>query len=418
MSDAVVYNEALLVGDIEATFRLGGTPDLLTDTYDVGPVSMSPDFSNLQRTAQRATFSPAPTRTGRRQMQYQFTMDLAGSGVTDGSKAPAFGRMLRACGFAETQFASAGLATARRSPDNTRTAAVTLAAGGTSAYTGTHPRLVVVTMTAVDEATVSAVATPTQAAYEQTAVSVATATEFAGPEGSKLMMTFTGSLVVGDKYFFLFVPAGYLYTPISDPTSTESMYFRLYEANKYHLLTGARGTFSLAATAGEYGQLQFTFTGDYNPPQAATFPALGNYSYGDFPLPPMVEQAFVQSNGRVLACPTTYGFDLGGNVSARLCANATGANDGAIITGRQPTASFNMDAVPLNVMDPWGELVNASQLQIMGNVGTDHGNMLTFLANGQHQNVQPAELDGLRKYDASLRLAGIDGNDELMIFVS
>lgn len=418
MSDPVIFEEALLVGDIESTFRTAGTPDLLTDTFDVGPVTMSPNFNNLTRTAQRATLSPTPQRTGRRQNGFQFTMDLAGSGTTDASATAPYSRFIRACGFAETQFASAGLAHSRVGPDNTRKAAVTLAEGGTSAYAADQPQLVMVKATAANTVDVTSVGRVGGNAYSQTGVNITSGTEFDGPDSSKLLMTYSGDLVANDVYFFLFVPAGHLYTPVTRQSSMESMYMYAYEANKRHLLTGARGTFSLSATAGEYGQLQFNFTGDYNDPEDVAFPAVGSYSYGDFPLPPMVEQAYVQSQGRLLACPTTFGFDMSGTVAARLCANATGANDGALITGRQPTALFNMDAVPLATMDPWTEMKDASQLQIMASVGTEHGNMLTFLANGQHTNVQPANLNGQRKYDNALRLAGVDGNDEILIFIS
>jgi hypothetical protein len=164
--------------------------------------------------------------------------------------------------------------------------------------------------------------------------------------------------------------------------------------------------------------MQFTFTGDYNAPETVTFPTLGTYDYGPYPVPPMFEQAAMQSNGRVIACPTTLAFDLSGNVTARLCANAAGANDGAIITGRTPTMGFNMDAVPLNVMDPWGELENANQLTMAGNIGIEPGNIMSFLANAQHSNNQYAELERLRKYDVAQNLVGIDGNDELLLFVS
>lgn len=416
--NAIVFDEAILVGDTEAVFRGGGVPDLLTDTFETGPVTMSPNFNNLERIAKRATFSPPPTRTGRRQNQFQFSLDVRGSGLADGTRAPDISRLIRSCGFAETQFLSPGLAVARAGPSNQRSDPVTLAAGGTDAYAGTHPRLVMVYMTSPTEATVSATATGVDLAYEQTTVAVASGAEFDGPQGSKLLMTFTGALQTGDKYFFFYVPEGHLYTPISDSASTESMYFRAYEGNKYHLLTGARGTFSLSATGGEYAQMQFTYSGDYNPPVASTFPATSSFSYGPYPTPPMVDQAYVQSDGRVIACPTTFGFDLGGNIVTRLCANAIGANDGAMIGGRSPTASFNMDAVPLSVMDPWSEMAQATQLQLLGNIGFEHGNMITFLANAQLNNVQPAELDTLRKYDVTAGLAGISGDDELMIFIS
>jgi hypothetical protein len=403
---------------MELTFRTAEALDLMTDTFDTGPVTMNPNISTLQRSTQRATFSPTPTRTGRRQMGYQFSMEAAGSGVLDGTVAPAYGKFLRACGFAETQFVAAGLATSRSGPSNERGGVVT-AADGTDAFAGTYARLVTLTVTGAAEVTVSAAETPNGgAAYSETGVAVTTATAITGPEGSKMTLTFSDALVAGDVYLFWYVPMGHLYTPISDPSTTESMFLYMYAGNKRHLLTGARGTVSMSATAGEYAQLNFSFTGDYNAPEAVTFPALGTYDYGPYPLPPMVEQAGLQSQGRIIACPTTYGFDLSGNVTARLCANARGGNDGAMITGRTPTMNFNMDSVPLDVMDPWSEFVDATQLALNGNVGTEQGNTLSFLANGQVSNTQYADMESLRKNDVTLGLAGVEGNDELMIFVS
>jgi len=413
-----VFNQELLVGDIESTFRTAGVPDLLTDTFDVGPVTRTPNIQTLERNNQRASFSPTPSRTGRRQQAFQFVQDVAGSGVVDGSRAPAVGRFLRVCSFAETQFSAAGLAHSAQAGGNTRKG-VTLTEGGTSAYAGTLPRVVVVEATAASTVSVTSLGTATSTAgYSQTGVSASTGVEFAGPQGAKMVLTYTGGLVAGDKYLFWFVPPGHLYSPASDPLNAESMYLYHYTGVKRHLLAGGRGTWSMSATAGDYAQWNFTITGDWNSPEAQALPALGSYDYGPYPTPPMVEQAYLQHDGTLVACPTTWGLDMTNAVTARLCANAVGANNGAIVTGRTPTLNFNMDSVALTDHDPWDILVSGAQVMLAGNVGVEPGNSVSFMANAQYSNVQDANLDNLRKNDISTMLKGIEGNDELLIFIT
>lgn len=409
-----VFGKALLVGDMESTFRTAGTPNMMTDTFDVGDLQPTPNIARLERNVQRGNFSPVVSRSGRKQQQFSFTHDIMGGG--DGSTAPPWGRFLRACGMAQTQIASAGMAYARPEATNGR-AGVTLAEGATSSYAGSLARLVVVEVTGAGEATVTSGETPAElSAYSETSVTVTSGTEFAGPQGAKMEMTYTGNLETGDRYYFLFTPTGYLYSPISDPTTLESMYMYSYFGNKRHLLTGARGTFSFAATAGEFGAFNFTFTGDFHKPTDVSFPANSAYSFGNFPTPPMVELADVSMSGAQVACPTTFGFDMSNTVAARLCANASGANDGAIITGRTPSATFNMDAVPVASLDLYGLIESGAASSLSGYVGTAVGNHMMFLLSGQMTNTQYANQDNLRKNDNTMGLVGAEGDDEILIF--
>lgn len=416
----VYFQEQLLAGGIESTFRTPGALNLLTDTFDVGAVNPTPNIARLTRNNRRPTFSPAPSRMGRRQQTWSFPYDVSGSGVTDGSRPPMWGRLLRMCGMAQTQISAAGGAVgmARANPANARKDVVP-AGHASNNYTGTMPRLVVATVTGAAAFSVTSHDLPNgDAAYSGNVSTYVSGASFAGPQGAALSLTYTGNLTVGDSYHFWVLPRGHLYTPVSDPDTTESGFLYFYAGNKRHLLTGGRGTFSMAATAGEFGTFQFNITGDYNNPTDMAFPAPSAYSFGPFPEPPMVELADVSLNNQVLACPTTFGFDMAGSVTARLCANAAGANDGSIINGRTPVANFNMDSVPVATMNIWNHMVTGTQLVMHGYVGQSPGNNVMFLATGQITNTPYAELDGLRKNDVSMSLNGVNGNDELMIFVS
>lgn len=411
--------EQLLVGGMESVFRTPGVPNLLTDTFDTGDVSVSLNMSRLVRNNKRPTFSPLPARMGRRQQSWSFPVDVAGSGVTDGSRPPMWGRFMRMCGMAQTQISAAGgaIGLARANPANARKDVVP-AGDATNNYTGALPRLVVLTATAAGAVTVASHDLPNgDAAYSQTAVVATTGTVIAGPQGSKFKLTYTGSLTLGDSYYFWVLPRGHLYSPSMDPDNAESGYLYHYTGNKRHLLTGGRGTFSMAATAGEYGVFNFNITGDYYNPVDMAFPAPSAYSVGTYPDPAMVELADVSLNNQVLACPTTFGFDMAGSVAARLCANAAGANDGSILNGRAPKATFNMDSVPVATMDIWSHMVQGTQLALHGYIGQQPGNTVMFLATGQITNTPYANLEGLRKNDVSMELVSTAGNDELLIFV-
>ena len=116
------FQEQLLAGGIESTFRTPGALNLLTDTFDVGAVNPTPNINRLTRNNRRPTFSPAPAKMGRRQQTWSFPYDVAGSGVTDGSRPPMWGRLMRMCGMAQTQISAAGGAVglARANPANVR----------------------------------------------------------------------------------------------------------------------------------------------------------------------------------------------------------------------------------------------------------------------------------------------------------
>ena len=414
------FQEQLLAGGIESTFRTPGALNLMTDTFDVGVVNPQFNINRLTRNNRRPTFSPSPSRNGRRQSTWQFPYDVAGSGVTDGSRPPMWGRLLRMCGMAQTQVSAAGgtVGLARANPSNVRRDVVP-AAHATNSYTGTLPRLVVVTVTGATQVSVNSHDLPNgDPVFNATGVTVTSGGAIAGPQGSAVMLTFTGNLNVGDSYHYWVLPRGHLYSPISDPDTAESGYLYHYAGNKRQLLSGARGTFSISATAGEFGTFDFSLTGDYNNPTDLAFPAPNAYSFGTFPEPPMVELADVSLNNQVLACPTTFGVDMAGSVTARLCANAAGANDGAIINGRAPTATFNMDSVPVATMNIWNHMVVGSQLLLHAYIGQTAGNCVMILATGQITNLPYAELDGLRKNDVTMALSGVAGNDELLIFAT
>lgn len=415
------YNEQLLVGGIESTFRTPGAVDLMLDTFDVGQVTLTPDITRLTRNNNRPTMTPLASKVGRRRQSWSFPMDIAGTGLTDGSAPPRWGKFLRMCGMAQTAYIAPTIAVARANPGNAKKGVVA-AAHGTSAYTGTLPRVIVVTVTAAAQVSVYSQDLPNgDPVYNQTNVAVTSATAFDGPQGTKLQLTFTAPLVVGDSYFFLAVPRGHLYTPVADPDSVESGYLYHYTASKRHLMAGVRGTFSIAATAGEIASATFNMTGDYANPTDLAFPNPGTYSYGNAPEPAMVELADVSLNGRTLACPTTFGVNLQGNVAARLCANAAGANDGSMLLSRAPTATFNMDSVPVATMNVWQQMIAGTQLLMHGYIGQSPGNCVMLLANGQITAAPYANLESMRKNDVTLTLCGTDtsvgSNDELMIFV-
>lgn len=411
---SVIYQRVHMDGGIETVFGSGtGTPE----TFEIADFSLTPNITRIERNVHRYSMSPPPVRNGQVTQQFTFNMEVRGAGVTDGSRPPNVGKMLRACGFAQTQFTAPAMAKAWGNPSNTRLAAVALtAASGGSAFTGLVPRLVSVTMTSATQATVLAHETPNgHPEVATTGVAITSGTPIAGPQGASMIMTYTGALVAGDSYYFWFVPRGYLYTPIGDPESMESIYLRATLGNKRHIMRGSYGTVSMTATAGEIATFGFQMSGDWQNPLDFVMPANPDTStFGA--LPPIVELADLSLNNRLVSCPTTFGFDMANTINNILCANALAGNNGAQLSARQPTASFNMDSVPVASMDIWSMLSTGSRLLMHAYIGSQPGNIMHMIANGQLTNTQYAELNTLRKNDNTMNLSGAQGNDELMLF--
>ena len=407
-------DEVYLSGGVEASFGSGvpGSPAPL----DILDFAYNPQFTTLERNLLRSAFSPVGRRVGRKSAQMTFAAEARGTGKTDGSAFPGIDFALRACGFARTAIATP---TGRiwGNPENVGAPTISV----TGSYTGTSPRLVVITFTSTTQARLVAHETPNgDAAVAPAASAVTSGTAWGSVQGATFTFTWTAgnAPAVGDRFYAWLLPRCTLYTPASSPDSFESAAIQATVANKTHTLGGAFGTFQLSATAGETGRFNFDFTGDFRLPVVGTVPSRASTPESTFgALPPMFELADISIDDTTLACPTQFSVDTGSTIASRLCANAAAANNGAMLTRREPTATFNMDAVPIATagQNIWQMLNDAKRITLSAYIGQKPGNIIQVIANGQINNAQYGDVDSIRKQDLTMNLAGIAGNDELMI---
>lgn len=228
-----------------------------------------------------------------------------------------------------------------------------------------------------------------------------------GDTGMTLTPTFSGSLVLGDSFEVTVFPTGIRYEPISD--DFESITLHAFFDGLKHVITGAAGTFSLTATAGEFGTIEFTFTGQYvaptdqNPPsstQETTLPPiieLAQLVIDDFQ--PVVNAFTIEQNNTIVPRPDVSAED--GFKSVR-------------ITARDPQGGIDPEATLGIDLDFWDQMTESTEFELNIKFGKDAGNKIAISANkAQYTGITYGDRDGFRTYDAGIRFAREFGDDEI-----
>lgn len=99
MSSFLIRNTAILAR-IETTYGVDATPTGAADALLVSDLSVEPEIDTVSRDLLRPYLGGSEQLAGVRRVKAVFTVELAGSGTA--GAAPAWGALLRACGFAET----------------------------------------------------------------------------------------------------------------------------------------------------------------------------------------------------------------------------------------------------------------------------------------------------------------------------
>lgn len=100
MANRIIRNTAVLA-KIETTYGLDSTPAGTTDALLVSGLSINPiNAQNVDRDIIRAYLGASEQLLGTRYVELGLTVEFVGAGTV--ATAPAWGKLLRACGFAET----------------------------------------------------------------------------------------------------------------------------------------------------------------------------------------------------------------------------------------------------------------------------------------------------------------------------
>lgn len=412
----ILFDRAVVLAKIENNFGVDASPTASTDAILVGNPNISYDVSQNERNIVRQTLTKLPAQTGRKVASVEFTVEVRSNGNTDATTAPLVGRLLRGCAMAETQAANAAATIGTVTAASGNTGAITWAK--TTAYAGAIPRLVTITCTTgggtgTAEVTVSAPAVSGLAAYEETGVVITNAAAIDLPNSAQITPTIGTSLDVGDVWTVLLEPVRYEYSPISDTDSMESLTLYVYFDGLLHKVTGARGTFTIEGTAGEFANFNFTFTGNYEDPTDASMPVSPTY---ETQKPTMVELANLDVDSVNTFKVASFSLDMANDVVIRDSVNDVEGYAGALIVGRTPTASIDPEMELVATHDFFGKMKSGAEMQFNFHVGNTKGNVVTFRCpNVQYRSIGYAERNSIRTLDVQMALTSNGSDDEIAI---
>ena len=410
----LLTRRALLGATLETVYNTFVAPTLTTDAILVETPDFTADMTVLTRDFTRSDLSPMPHIMGRKLAKMSFTTELRGNGSeqagTSGSVAR-IARLFQACGYTLTSNAAASASVVYDIGSETNEIAWTT--GGPMTNTDVIQYILDVTTPGVSGTAEIAVTSDTVGEGTAAAV-VTTATPFTlGTKGLTVTPVFTGALVEGQRWVVWLRPAGQVLQPES--TNFKSLSLALYLDGTEHTISGAYGTFSITADAGNYAKVKWDFTGQYVAPTDVALPTNAVF---ETTLPPMVQLARLNVDGFV-ATVSSMSFTQGNDIQPRPDVNNTDGYNGVRLVSRKPEFGIDPEADLVANHDFWGRMASATQMPFEMRIGTVVGNTVWLMApNTQYSKMTYKDRQGIRAYDAGLAPARSSGDDELFILMA
>lgn len=434
----IQFTRGVGLAKIESAFNVAEVPDPATDAFEVINPNFAPEITSQRRAVAAPDLSPFPSLVTRKVGRMTFDLEVKSNGNTGATIPPRIGRLLRACGFEEVQINTAAECVYRVVPDTDNTGDLHFY-GSTTTYTGGVYLKIKCTITTGGASGV-AVATfehPAEAIRARGGLGAISATDTdeviltSGSEvtlfdvdGNEIVRVTpdfqSNNPVTGDVYYIHVRPIGYLYKPISESVPSLTLDIQYPDDSGQsirHRLTGARGTFTVQAAVGEFPVFSFEFTGSYND-QVDVATVAATFEDQD---PAQVEYAALALARRygdkyTELCASSWNITMGITVALRDCLNEANALEGAFITAREPTISYNPEAI-LAAQEPiWSYMEQGISTEWWVRHGTVNGNIVLFHApNTQITNIGYEDRNTIRAFNIEGSLARLDGNDEIQI---
>jgi hypothetical protein len=201
------------------------------------------------------------------------------------------------------------------------------------------------------------------------------------------------------------------YTPVSAAFSSATIYY--FNDGIRHKLTGARGSFSLAAEVGQIPTLSFTFMGIYNAPGDVTPPSTTYNDQAD----PVIFKAGNTTGFELFSyagCLQSVSMDLSNEMVYRELINCTKQ---VLITNRAPNGTVVIEAPDIADHDYFADATGADTGNLIFQHGQTAGNIVTF-SSPQTDLGSPtySDQDGVQMLNLPFIATPTDaGNDELEI---
>jgi hypothetical protein len=201
------------------------------------------------------------------------------------------------------------------------------------------------------------------------------------------------------------------YAPVSSSFSSVTIYF--YQDGIRHIVTGARGTFTLNGQVGAIPTIAFTMTGIYNAP---TDTALATPTYANQATPLIFKNGNTTSFSAFSYSGALQSIDLniGNEIVYR---ELIGGTKEVLITDRKPAGTMSIEAVLLATKNYFTVSTGSTTGSISFQHGTTAGNIATLtMAQSDLADASYADMNGIAMmnlpYVATPTAAG---NDELSL---
>lgn len=207
-------------------------------------------------------------------------------------------------------------------------------------------------------------------------------------------------------------PAGKVYSPTTQNMKTATI--DVYLNDVKHRITGAMGTFTITANAGQIATINFTFTGVHQAPIVAATPPIPAQTIN----PPIVENAGIAIGATTGLIIEQVSLDIGNSVIERPDANSPSGFLAMHITGRAAKMTLNPEVAPEATHPFWSDFIGGVSKTFTATVGTVDGNKMIISApQVQPEQVSYGDRNGLRVYDVNYNVmtSSANGNDEFTI---
>lgn len=383
---ALRTRNALLLVKIETTEGTDAVPSAATDAVLVEVPASPLNFNPTMVETNEATGSldPQGPIVGGLKATIQCSCYMKGSGTA--GTAPEFGTLLKACGWAETLTATAIPVAAEAC--QTGGTSTTAKLGATAGTTAQQYRGMPINFTG--DMTASSFIT------DYTAAKVATLTDTLGASPG----TSTNYQIQKNA----------LYTPSSAAPPSVTMY--LYLDGLRYIMTGARGTFKLAADAGGVGKFDFTFSGVMQSKADAALPS----ATFNATRPPIFRNG-VMSYNRVASAVAQLSLDSGNQISFPDDPNIVQGFSSPIITSRKITGNINPLETLVATRDIYADFTAGTQRVIHARFGSVAGNKIGITipqAQATDQNI--GDRNGLREIGTPFQAIGNDSGAMLCFY--
>ncbi len=199
------------------------------------------------------------------------------------------------------------------------------------------------------------------------------------------------------------------------PLSNCSVSLAMMIDGKMYKLWGARGNAKITLENGKPGMINFEFTGaDWSEEDESLVAAAIVYNTN---VPPIF-QDITLTVGAYAAVISKISIDLGNKVALRKDASASSGNLSAIITGREPTISFDPENVLVATKDFMGIWKAGTVAALSASWGSTPSAIALACDHVQYQSVSLAEREGLATFDINALLTGVSGDDELSLVIT